>query len=142
MAGGGRGGVLVLCAAALCCLGGGVFGCGARTGLQTDDETLPDEAVQLADACTLQQAQYEEFKRQTIEEQTFDACTSADDCILFRDRTGCGSPCPVVIPGYARRGIDDRLYAYAASHCAAGCPTVEPECPAAPSPKCVLGSCQ
>lgn len=128
--------------------------CGARTGLQTDDQAQQDDVAQqgdpaqqgeptdLVDACNLQRMLYEEFRQQTIEEQTVEPCRSADDCMLFSDRTGCGSSCDLVIPNYAQRGVDDRLYAYASQNCVAGCPTPEQECPAPPSPKCVLGSCQ
>jgi hypothetical protein len=95
------------------------------------------------EACEQQRLSYADFRARVIVEQTTSACTTSEECVLFYDLTGCGVSCGIAIPQAARRGIDDRLYAFAEMSCSPDCPPLpEPSCMQRPPATCVAGRCQ
>ena len=101
------------------------------------------------DACTEQRLRYDEYRATVLSEQTLTAdqqtggCGLDEECMLFEDRTGCSPACSYPIPTFAKRGIADRLYAYAEMNCNPECPTPPiPPCAPPAQPRCVAGLCQ
>lgn len=92
--------------------------------------------------CAELRKQYIDYRARVIVDQ-WTPCRIDDDCGVFLDRTGCAPSCEVVIPNAARRGIDDRLYAFAETSCNPECPP-DPlvPCPPHGPPSCVAGRCQ
>jgi hypothetical protein len=101
------------------------------------------ECVIDVQACEQQRQNYAEFRLEIISSQSMNPCMTAADCGIFEDRTGCSPDCGFVIPNSARRGIDDRLYAYAEMTCNPDCPSPSiPPCPPPAMPACVAGRCR
>ena len=93
-------------------------------------------------ACTERQRQYVDFRTKLIQENVDRGCSADQDCGIFEDLTGCSPTCSFAIPNNARRGIDDRLYAFADMTCNPDCPPPSiPPCAPRPPPTCVMGRC-
>lgn len=95
--------------------------------------------------CLEQRASYLDYREQVIAAQVAVAepCTASDQCGLFFDMTGCGVSCGIAIPSSARRGIDDRLYAFTEMNCDPECHVEPPQnCVQRPAAVCIDGQCQ
>ncbi len=124
---------------------GGTCGCdpiNCGSGYKTVPNGCCYECVIDVEVCEEQRKLYVDFREETIFSQSMNACMVDADCGLFEDRTGCSPTCPFVIPNAARRGIDDRLYAFAQMTCNRDCPPppVPPCVPPLP-PRCEAGRC-
>jgi hypothetical protein len=94
-------------------------------------------------ACAEGQRQYVDFRAKLIQENVDRGCNVSEDCGTFEDLTGCSPTCAFAIPNNSRRGIDDRLYAFAEMTCNPDCPSPSiPPCAPRPAPTCVMGRCQ
>ena len=122
--------------------------CGGRSERNGDEEPVGSGGSggggsRDLDACSEQRRLYDEFRAELIADRQTGPCETDADCMIFEDLAGCSPSCSYALPKFTKRGVADRLYAYAAEVCSPECPPPpQPPCPPPATPQCVTGLCR